>query len=89
MFAERLGCPIEKVNLESQLSEDLGAELIDIEDLRLYINKHWNVEISHEDIQKVQTCRDLFQFLKEGMEENGKKAGQTDALTDRSRGRSR
>jgi acyl carrier protein len=83
VVAERLGYPIEKVNLDSQLSEDLGVELIDLEDLRLDINQHWNVEISDEDIQKVQTCRDLFQFVAEGMEEsaveeNGEEVGQTD-----------
>ena len=88
VVAERLGYPIEKVNLDSQLSEELGVELIDLEDLRLDINQHWNVEISDEDIQKVETCRDLFQFVAEGMEEsaveesaveeNGEEVGQTD-----------
>ena len=70
VVAERLGYSIDQVKLESKFSEDLGVELIDLEDLRLDINRHWNVGISDEDIQKVQTCCDLFRFVKKGMEEN-------------------
>ena len=71
VVAERLGYSIDQVKLESKFSEDLGVELIDLEDLRLDINRHWNVGISDEDIQKVQTCCDLFRFVEEGIERNG------------------
>jgi len=63
VVANRLGYQADKVTLESHFKDDLDLEFVDLEDLRLDINKRWHVNISDKQAQQAATCRDLFGLL--------------------------
>jgi acyl carrier protein len=57
---------VNKENIEpgSKIVEDLGAESLDIYDMIALLEDEFGLEIKDEDVEKIQTVRDVANFIK-------------------------
>lgn len=63
MIIEELNVPAEKVNLESRLAEDLGADSIDAVELIMNIEDEFKIQVSDEQAQSIKTVGDLVKYI--------------------------
>ena len=63
MIVEELSVEADKINLESRLSEDLGADSIDAVELIMNIEDEFEIQVSDEDAQNLKTVGDLVKYI--------------------------
>jgi acyl carrier protein len=55
----------EHIQLNSKIMEDLGAESLDIYDMIALLEDEFGLEITDEQVEKIQTVRDVAEFIRE------------------------
>jgi acyl carrier protein len=65
IIVEQLGVPPEDVNAEASFIEDLGADSLDIVELIMALEEEYDIEISDEDAEKLQTVGDAVNYIAE------------------------
>ncbi len=55
----------ENIQLDSKIVEDLGAESLDIYDMIALLEDEFGLEITDEEVEKIQTVQDVANFIKE------------------------
>ena len=63
IIVEQLGVPAEDVNPEASFIEDLGADSLDIVELIMALEEEYDVEISDEDAEKIQSVGDAVKYV--------------------------
>ena len=63
IIAEQIGVSEEEVQLNYTFSEDLGADSLDLLELILAVEEEFEIEISDEEAEKLNTVKDLVTFL--------------------------
>jgi len=54
----------ENIRMDSKIVEDLGAESLDIYDMIALLEDEFSLEISDEEVEKIQTVQDVANFIK-------------------------
>ncbi|MCA1960088.1 MAG: acyl carrier protein [Desulfomonile sp.] len=54
----------ENIQLDSKIVEDLGAESLDIYDMIALLEDEFGLEINDEEVEKIQTVKDVASFIK-------------------------
>lgn len=54
----------ETILLTSKIVEDLGAESLDIYDMIALLEDEFGLEITDEEVEKIQTVQDVANFIK-------------------------
>jgi acyl carrier protein len=54
----------ESIQMNSKIVEDLGAESLDIYDMIALLEDEFNLEITDEEVEKIQTVQDVADFIK-------------------------
>ncbi len=65
IIAEELGVEEDKILLESDLSEDLGADSLDAIELIMAIEESFEIEIPDNEATKIKMVSDIVNFLVE------------------------
>ncbi len=65
IIVEQLGVSEEEVTPEASFIEDLGADSLDIVELVMALEEEYDIEISDEDAEKIQTVNDVISYVKE------------------------
>ena len=65
MIADQLSVDEDKITLESNFKEDLGADSLDLFELVMALEEEYAVEIPAEDLQNLATVGDVMNYLKE------------------------
>ena len=65
IIVEQLGVPAEDVTEEASFIEDLGADSLDIVELVMALEEEYDIEISDEDAEKIQTVGDAITYISE------------------------
>ena len=62
--------PEENITLESTFAEDLEADSLDIVEMLMSLEEHYNIHIPEEAAQEMKTVGDLVQYLEDKLPEN-------------------
>lgn len=65
IIAEQLGVDVSEVTPEKSLTQDLGADSLDLVDLVMAFEDEFGVKISDQDLSKIKTVADVLNALKE------------------------
>ncbi len=63
IIVEQLGVPAEDVTENASFIEDLGADSLDIVELVMALEEEYDIEISDEDAEKIQTVGDAVSYI--------------------------
>ena len=55
------------VTLSTRISEDLGADSLDVVDMLMSLEDEFDVEIPDEEIEKMRTVADVVSYIEEHM----------------------
>ncbi len=55
----------ENIQMDSKIVEDLGAESLDIYDMIALLEDEFDVEITDEQVEKIQTVQDVADYLRQ------------------------
>lgn len=55
----------ENIQMSSKIVEDLGAESLDIYDMIALLEDEFGMEITDEEVEKIQTVQDVADFIKQ------------------------
>lgn len=65
IIAEQLGVTLEEVTEEASFVEDLGADSLAIVELIMALEEEYDIEVSDEDAEKMQTVGDVIRYINE------------------------
>ena len=67
IIAEQLGTSEEEITPEASFIDDLGADSLDLVELIMALEEEFDMEISDEDAEKIQTVQDAVTYILENM----------------------
>lgn len=65
IVAEQLGVDEEQVTAEASFMDDLGADSLDTVELVMALEEEFDIEISDEDAEKIQTVQNAMDYISE------------------------
>ncbi len=65
IIVEQLGVSRGEIVPEASFIDDLGADSLDIVELVMAMEETFDIEISDDDAEKIQTIGDAFSYVKE------------------------
>lgn len=65
IVAEQLGVDDDQVTNEASFMDDLGADSLDTVELVMALEEEFDIEISDEDAEKIQTVQDAVDYISE------------------------
>ena len=72
IVADQLDVPLEKVTLDADFADDLGADSLDTVELVMAIEEEFDIEIPDEDAENISTLKQAVNFIQGRMESNAK-----------------
>ena len=63
IIAEELGIELDEIKMESDLTDDLGADSLDAIELIMEIESQFDVEIADSDATKIKAVSDIVEYL--------------------------
>lgn len=64
IIIEQLNVTEEECVLEASFIDDLGADSLDLVELVMAMEDHFNIEISDEELMKIRTIQDAVNYIK-------------------------
>jgi len=65
IVAEQLGVDDDQVTNDASFMDDLGADSLDTVELVMALEEEFDIEISDEDAEKIQTVQDAIDYISE------------------------
>ena len=66
---EQLDVDEDKVTTDASITEDLGADSLDVVDLVMNIEESFDLEIPDEEVENIKTVGDIVKFIEAKTEE--------------------
>ena len=63
IIAEQLGIDVSEVTDEKSLTDDLGADSLDMVDLVMAFEDEFNIKVEDEDLSKIKTVKDVLDLI--------------------------
>ncbi len=63
LIADKLSVEIEEVVPEASFVDDLGADSLDLVELIMSMEEEFDIEISDEDAEEIQTVQDAMDYV--------------------------
>ncbi|MBW1659453.1 MAG: acyl carrier protein [Deltaproteobacteria bacterium] len=64
IIVDQLGVDESEVTPDAKFIDDLGADSLDIVELVMALEEEYDIEISDEEAEKIQTVGDAIEFIK-------------------------
>ncbi|MCI8600310.1 MAG: acyl carrier protein [Oscillospiraceae bacterium] len=68
ILVDQLDCEEEKVTLEASITDDLGADSLDIVDLVMSLEEEFDVEIPDDQVENIKTVGDIVKYIEDKVE---------------------
>lgn len=65
IIADELGIEEDSIEIDSDLTDDLGADSLDAVELIMAIEEEFDIEIDDTAAQKIKTVQDIVDYLEE------------------------
>ena len=69
IIVEQLDVEEDAVTMEASITEDLGADSLDVVDLVMSIEESFDVEIPDEEVENIKTVGDIVKYIANKVEE--------------------
>ena len=69
IIVEQLDVEEDAVTMEASITEDLGADSLDVVDLVMSIEESFDVEIPDEEVENINTVGDIVKYIENKVEE--------------------
>ena len=69
IIVEQLDVEEDSVTMEASITEDLGADSLDVVDLVMSIEESFDVEIPDEEVENIKTVGDIVKYIENKVEE--------------------
>ena len=63
IIVNELSCDADDVTLETNLKEDLDADSLDVVELSLALEEHFEIEIAEESMENIATVKDIVDYI--------------------------
>ena len=63
MIAEQLNVDVEKITMETNMKEDLGADSLDLFELVTALEDEYGIDIDSEDLVNLTTVKAVMEYL--------------------------
>ena len=65
VIVETLGCEPEQVTMEATLTDDLGADSLDLYEMVMALEYEYGIEIDTDELTDLSTVGDFMEYLKQ------------------------
>ncbi len=65
IVVEQLDVDADKVTLSASITEDLGADSLDVVDLVMSLEEEFDMEIPDEAVENIKTIGDIVKYIEE------------------------
>ena len=65
IIASKLGLDEDEITPEKNLSNDLGADSLDVVELSMELEREFNLKLEDADTEKIETVADLYKLIEE------------------------
>ena len=65
ILVDQLDLDENKVTMEASITDDLGADSLDIADIVMSIEEEFNVEVPDEQLQNIKVVGDIVKYIEE------------------------
>lgn len=69
IIVEQLDVEEDAVTMEASITEDLGADSLDVVDLVMSIEESFDIEIPDEEVENIKTVGDIVKYIENKVEE--------------------
>ena len=69
ILVNQLDVEEEKVTMEASITDDLGADSLDVVDLVMSLEEEFDVEIPDDQVEKIKTVGDIVKYVEEKEED--------------------
>ena len=69
IIVEQLDVEEDAVTMEASITDDLGADSLDVVDLVMSIEESFDVEIPDEEVENIKTVGDIGKYIENKVEE--------------------
>ncbi len=67
IIVDQLDVDEDKVTMEASITEDLGADSLDVVDLVMSLEEEFDIEIPDEHVENVKTVGDIVKFIEDNV----------------------
>ncbi len=65
IISEQLDIEKEKITMDLSISDDLGADSLDLVDILMSIEDEFDLEVPDEDVEKIKTVGDMVKYIED------------------------
>lgn len=65
IIVDQLDVDEDKITMDSSITEDLGADSLDVVDLIMSLEEEFDIKIPDEEVENVKTVGDIVKFIEE------------------------
>ena len=65
ILVDQLDCEEDKVTMEASITDDLGADSLDIVDLVMSLEEEFDVEIPDDQVENIKTVGDIVKYIED------------------------
>ena len=69
IIVDQLDVEEDKVTEAASITDDLGADSLDVEDLVMSFEEEFAIELPDDQVEKIKTVGDIFKFIEENVED--------------------
>ena len=69
IIVDQLDVEEDKVTEAASITDDLGADSLDVEDLVMSFEEEFDIEIPDDQVEKIKTVGDIVKFIEEKVED--------------------